>query len=253
MSEQRNNSFGLVSLPNGWTVGRFSALDALDNVTHFISTRQGLDVARVRDDRAAAAAAVAEAAGLSGVAFCHQVHGKTVLTVDTGGLAGEADALVTDETGLGLMAFSADCPLVIVVEPFAGVVGVAHASWRGTVQRITNELVLAMVSRYGVRPEELVACICPSAGPCCYEVGHEVVKHARVGIGSHAEEFFETRDGKIYLDLWAANCHQLLQMGVPRHRIHSAGICTLCRNDLFPSYRKEGEHAGRFFALVARK
>jgi hypothetical protein len=115
------------------------------------------------------------------------------------------------------------------------------------------------------RPSDLVACICPSAGPCCYEVGDEVRQAALEGIGPHAAAFFfpfgwqrqaQLADGsfapasKHRFDLWQANVDALMRAGLARESIHISGVCTLCRNDLFPSHRKEGNAAGRFAGVI---
>ena len=243
--------FRLVDLPNGWTVGRFAALDRLPGVVHMVTTRKGPSVILARDDRAAASDQAAEVGGLSAAAWCNQVHGATVLAVDRAGLAGDADGLVTAAPGLALAAFSADCPLILAADPAGGAVGIAHASWRGTVGRIARELIRRMAELCPARPADIVACICPSAGPCCYEVGQDVVQAALAAIGKSAEHFFLTRKGKLYFDLWKANTAELLAAGLAPANVHACGVCTMCRNDLLPSYRREGAAAGRFLALIA--
>lgn len=237
-----------------WPVGRFAALEAVAGLTHAVTTRQGLDAATARDDPAATARIVAERTGLQAIAFCKQVHGPDVLVVDSGGPAGEADGLVTDRPGLGVMAFSADCPLVLVAHTGGRAVAVAHASWRSTVAGVSRRMIETLVGAFGVEARDLVACIAPSAGPCCYEVGGEVVDAAVRALGLGAQRFFrELRPGKFLFDLWAANRDQLLRAGVGRGNLHTAGICTICRNDLLPSYRVEGPSAGRFVAVIGRQ
>jgi YfiH family protein len=166
---------------------------------------------------------------------------------------GCGDGLVTAEPGRGLMGRSADCPIILAVDVSSGAVGMAHASWRGTVGRIASRLVLHMAAAFDANPAATVACICPSAGPCCYEVGGEVLAAATDGIGPHAGEFFEHRGGKLWFDLWSANADELSRAGLRGRNIHVAGICTICRNDLFPSYRVEGIASGRFAAVIAQK
>ncbi|MHC4521620.1 MAG: laccase domain-containing protein, partial [Planctomycetota bacterium] len=103
----------------------------------------------------------------------------------------------------------------------------------------------------GCEAADLVACICPSAGPECYEVGDEVRAAAVEAIGPHAEAFFHPGpSGRDHFDLWAVNVDALIRCGVPAESIHVAGVCTLCRNDLFPSHRREGQRAGRFAAVI---
>ena len=240
------------TLASGWVVGRFDALDALPGVRHLVTTRRGPDVNLAATDFGAAAAQAAEALGASGVAYREQVHGRDVAVVDAAGPAGPGDGLVTAQPGLALAVRSADCPLILVADADRQAIGAAHASWRGTVARVAEALIAKMVASLGCRPERLTACICPSAGPCCYEVGPDVVAAVRSSLGPEADSFLPCRDGRTLFDLWAANVAQLRGAGVPEENIHVAGVCTICRSDLFPSYRVEGAAAGRFVAVIAR-
>jgi YfiH family protein len=148
------------------------------------------------------------------------------------------------------MVLGADCPLLLVADAAGGAVGAAHASWRGTVKRIAARLVEAMVSEFHVAPDELIACIGPSAGPCCYEIGPGVAETAVRGIGIHAREFIREEGERLFLDLWAANRGELIRAGVARENVHVAGVCTICHHETYPSYRAEGQSAGRFAAAV---
>jgi hypothetical protein len=248
-----HDPYELVTLPRGWQVGRFGSLSAMPGLVHAVTTRRGLDVRVVADDRAAAARQVADALGLNGVAFCKQVHGNAVHRVDAPGLAGEGDGLVTDTPGLGLMCFSADCPLVLIADSTGRAVGIAHASWRSTVKQVTTRLVEKLRQEFDCRPEDLVAGISPSAGPCCYRVGAEVVDAAVRELGLMAERFFRVSGGKFIFDLWGANRQQLVAAGVPGANVAAAGVCTICHNQTYPSYRAEGDSAGRFVAVIGRK
>jgi polyphenol oxidase len=258
--------FRLERLPNGWLVGRFTALDAID-VPHLVTTRQGPDAQQVRHDPAVAGREIAHVLELEDAAFLEQVHGGDVLACEQGGCAGFADGLVTARKGLAVLGKSGDCPIVLIADRLGRAVGFAHASWRATVSGIVAGTVRRMID-LGCRPDDLVACICPSAGPCCYEVGDEVRQAALQGIGPHAEAFFRTSGGqrrarlaegslgsgqtpkKYHFDLWQANTDALVHVGLAPESIHIAGVCTLCRNDLFPSHRREGNTAGRFAAVV---
>ena len=250
MPEGEAPRFALTPLAD-WHVGQFAALNELPGLAHAVTTRRGLDVDLAKSDKPAAAELVARRLGLDAVAFCNQVHGAGVLGAACGGPAGDGDALVTDTPGLGVMAFSADCPLVLVADAAGRAVGIAHSSWRGTLKGVPARLIEALTGRFGVDPSELVACIAPSAGPCCYEVGGEVLTAAVEALGLGAERVFRARaNGKFLFDLWAACRDQLLRAGLPGRSVHTAGLCTLCRNDLFPSHRIEGPPAGRFVAVL---
>ncbi len=256
-------SFRLERLSNGWQVGRFAALEDL-GIAHCVTTRRGPDLQQIRHDPAAAGRRIARVLGLRDVAFLEQVHGGDVLVCEKGGCAGFADGLVTATKGLTLLGKSADCPIILIADRRGRAIGFAHASWRATVAGITPAVVRCMVA-LGCDPSDLVACICPSAGPCCYEVGEEVRAAALSGIGPHAMSFFRlgkrqrpargTSDTAVcgtqhHLDLWRANASALARAGLPARSIHVAGICTVCCDDFFPSYRREGDTAGRFAAVI---
>ena len=250
MSRESQSMYELIRLANGWTVGRFAPLAEL-GVVHTVTTRAALDVGRISADRAGAAAELAKAMGLEGVAYLQQVHGSAVLAVKGPGPAGQADGLATDRPGLGLMTVSAECPLVMVADRLGAAGGVAHASWRATVGRVVVNLVDLMARRFGCRPCNMVACIGPSAGPCCYEIGPEVLQQVTASLGTGVQSAFITRQGRLYLDLWQANREQLTGAGLDPARIHTAGVCTICHHDTYPSYRREGDQAGRFAAVIA--
>jgi len=195
---------------------------------------------------------LAQAVNLESCAWARQVHGGKVLEVTESGFAGEADALWSVRPGLGVVGRGADCPLVLVggnLPDRSRIWGFAHASWRSTVQGITTGLILAMKDR-GARTTDLRAVICPSAGPCCYEVGEEVRQAALASLGPGAAWFFLERSRSLTFDLWGANIAQLTAAGVPEENIHNVGHCTICRGNLYPSFRRDGDRAGRFAAVI---
>jgi YfiH family protein len=255
--------FRLERLSNGWQVGRFTALEGL-GLAHFVTTKRGPDVQQIRHNPAAAGHQIAGVLGLEDAAYLEQVHGGDVVVCEKGGCAGFADGLVTATKGLALLGKSADCPIILIADRRQRAVGFAHASWRATVAGIAPGVVRRMVA-LGCDPGDLVACICPSAGPCCYEVGEEVRAAALGRIGPHALSFFRlakrprsargrastaVRSARHHLDLWRANACALARAGLPARSIHVAGICTICCDDFFPSYRREGDAAGRFAAVI---
>jgi len=250
MPAAESGGFTLVSRAGG-QVGQFDALGRLPGLVHAVTTRRGLDVGLAKSDPAAAAMQVAEDLGLDAVAFCNQAHGAEVIRVASGGPVGDGDALVTAQAGVGVMGFAADCPLVLAADASGPAVGVAHASWRGTVRGVARRMIEQLNAAFGTDPSDVVACIAPSAGPCCYEIGPDVLDAAVRHLGLAAEHFFrERRPGTFVFDLWAANRDQLIRAGVRPGNVHVAGLCTICRNDLFPSYRAEGPAAGRFVAAI---
>ncbi|MFC1763200.1 polyphenol oxidase family protein [Planctomycetota bacterium] len=239
-------------LPNGWLVGRFAVFSEL-GIPHIVTTRRGPNVNRVAEELDRLVPEITSALKLSGAAWLDQVHGGDVLTTEQEGRIGAADGLISATSGLALIGKSADCPLILVADPIHQAIGFAHASWRSTVAGVSTTLITRMRAQYASRPEQLIACICPSIGPECYAVGPEVRAAAERIIGPHARSFFLAGSQQEHLDLWAANTDALLRSGLMRHHVHVPRICTQCRNDLFPSYRKEGPLAGRFLAVLGLK
>ncbi|MHB0857787.1 MAG: peptidoglycan editing factor PgeF [Anaerolineae bacterium] len=182
----------------------------------------------------------------------HQVHGDRVAVVgqgDAGKVLPETDALITNIPGLALLLRFADCVPVLFHDAERGIVGIAHAGWQGTAQRIAAKTALAMVAVYGCRPEALHAAVGPSIGPCCFEVGPEVVDAVRASVPEAAWSAIERQGSpRPHVDLWQANAWQLQEVGV--RRIEVAGVCTQCRREEFFSHRGEGGRTGRFAALI---
>lgn len=247
--EHSNGGFRLERLANGWLVGRFEALERI-GTPHLVATRQGPDVQQIRHDTIVVGQQIAEALDLTEAAFLEQVHGGDALVCRAGGRVGVGDGLATATRGIALAGKSADCPIVLLGDRGGRAVGFAHASWRATVAGIGPAVVQRMIE-LGCASSDLVACICPSAGPECYEVGDEVREMAIERIGPRATAFFHAGPrGRDHFDLWSANADALIQVGVRPECVHIAGICTMCRNELFPSHRREGEDAGRFLAAI---
>lgn len=184
--------------------------------------------------------------------YCEQVHEPGLVVVDRSwpaGLLAVCDGVLTSVPGVPLMTFSADCPLVLAFDPVRCVVGMAHASWRCTVAGMTTRLIERMGAQFGCRPADLLAGVGPGAGPCCYEVQGDVYEAAAVLPAR--DRLFQRRDGRLYFDLWEANRTQFIEMGVPAEQVEVAGLCTLCRNDVFYSYRRQGAGCGHFALLAA--
>lgn len=173
-------------------------------------------------------------------------------------LADEADAMMTDEPGLGLFWAFADCVPLILFDPAHRAVALVHAGWRGTAQAIAARAVRAMRARYGSRPADLLAGVAPAIGKCCYRVSHEVRACFDATPEARDTACFERRgepegdaaSRPVYLDLWESNRRQLLAAGLASDHIELAGLCTGCRTDLFYSHRIESKPTGRFGVAV---
>lgn len=201
--------------------------------------------------------------------WCRQVHRATVTVVDDDALLGrgahdlasalpDSDAVVTDRVDVPLVVLLADCVPVVLYDPEHHAVGLAHAGWGGTLERIASHTVAAMRGRYGTDPATVAAAIGPSIGPDRYEVGADVTERARAAYREHADRILRPAlEGKALLDLWEANAVDLELAGVPRHRIEVVGLSTVDNPEAFYSHRfgrgPGVPHTGRFATIVALK
>jgi YfiH family protein len=161
---------------------------------------------------------------------------------------GEVDALITNLPGVPLMLRFADCVPVLFYDPTHRAIGVAHAGWRGTVAKVVANTVRAMGEAFGSKPDELRACVGPSIGPCCYEIGEDVSARVRQAFPEPGDLLIPL-NGSHYFDLWDANARLLRELGVAE--IEVAGICTADHTEDFYSWRRENARTGRFAAVVA--
>ena len=202
------------------------------------------------------------ALGLDAERICtiRQVHGTEIVRAfrrdagrgarDYAGALADADAVITNDSGVALMLCYADCVPVLLYDPVHNAAGLVHAGWRGTVQRIAAQTVARMGEEFGTVPSDVLAGIGPSIGADCYTVGAEVADHFRTAFPAHADVIVLKRDGEIHLDLWAANCAQLVEAGVLEENIDRADTCTSCDCAFFYSYRAAGGRTGRLTAVM---
>jgi YfiH family protein len=158
------------------------------------------------------------------------------------------DALITDEPGLPLLLRYADCVPVLIYDPAHRAIAVVHSGWRGTVHGTTRATVDALIREFGSRPADLVATIGPSIGPCCYEVGDEVVDAVRATFGRAEGLLADRGNDRRHFDLWIANLRWLQEAGV--RRVEVAKLCTACHTDEFYSHRAEHGRTGHFGAVM---
>jgi YfiH family protein len=161
----------------------------------------------------------------------------------------EFDGLVCDRPGPVLGAFAADCIPIVFADPQARVIGAAHAGWRGTVGGVARN-VLARMIELGARPENVRVALGPSIGPCCFEVGPEVVEQFRAAFGDVAGMVVRGPH-KEHIDLRIAMRTLLEQVGVRPIWIDDKPPCTRCESERFFSYRRDGKDGGVHMAFIA--
>jgi hypothetical protein len=164
----------------------------------------------------------------------------------------KADAILTDRPGITLFMRFADCVPILLYDPRHRAIGLVHAGWKGTVERVATAAIESMQDRIGSRPADLIAAIGPSIGPHHYEVGPEVITQVKLVFGSQASQLLHTIQGRetegVQFDLWNAN--RLVLEGAGVHQIEIAEICTACHTEDWYSHRGEHGNTGRFGVLL---
>lgn len=249
----------------------FPALESIGIVRHLFSTRLGgtsqgefsaMNLSFTRGDDAACVMEnyrrIGEALGCGpeNMVASHQTHTtniRRVTAVDKGkGITvprdyEEIDGLMTDEPGIVLVTYFADCVPLFFVDPVHRAVGLAHSGWRGTAAGMGACMVKAMGEAYGTNPEDLYAAVGPSICADCYEVSGDVAEQFEGFTGAVHEG---RQSGKYQLDLWEANRQVLLKAGVRENRIAVTDICTCCNSEYLFSHRASKGRRGNLAAFL---
>ena len=252
MNVAHEQSPGLIAYPDiahaffgragGLSEGPFSSLNVSETV--------GDDPELVDDNRRMVAAAL----GFDPhhLVILKQVHSNAVLTV-TGPLEGlrpEADAMVTTRRGLLLGILTADCTPILLADPEAGVIGAAHAGWRGAVDGIVGATVEAMLG-LGAKRERLVATIGPTISAFNYEVGPQFMADFLALHPDGSDYFTHPETGREHFDLPRFVVDQLAAAGV--RQVDQVGGCTYGNPDRYFSHRLAthgGTRTGRQIAAI---
>ena len=263
-----------LTLPQGVGVLRFSAWKGLDVVNHAFTTRVGgvsqnefaamnLGFARGDSDENVAqnyrlfcAAAGFDPESLVCGAQDHHINIRRVGAAQRGvGIWREKDmdsidGLCTDDPGVTLVIYCADCVPLYFVDREHRAIGLAHAGWRGTAAGMAQAMVERMAQEFGSRPEELLVAIGPSIGKGCFEVDEPVAAEFQklpqweLFVGGPQRE-------KYHVDLWECNRQFLLAAGVRAEHITVGQVCTMCESDLVFSHRKTRGQRGSNCAMLA--
>ena len=175
-----------------------------------------------------------------------QVHGDRVKIVSQPGLAGESDAIVTSEIGLGLAVSTADCTPIFVYDNSKKIIAGIHSGWRSSEKRITAKSIQKMKEEFSSKAEDLFVYIGPSISQKNYEVGEDFEN-------KFAAKYLKPSNGKFLLDVKQVNFDQLLESGVPEQNIQVSNLCSFEMKNILHSYRREGEISGRSFGVIAMR
>jgi len=173
-----------------------------------------------------------------------QVHGANVGLVkrNRSFIYQNCDALVTKEKRTALTVFSADCLSIFLYDFKNKALGLIHAGWRSTKEKILYKTIKFMYDNFKTEPKNLYVAFGPAIRKCCYEVGDEFKN-------LFPQRYIYKRKNKLYFDLVGINRDELISFGVNKKNISDCLLCTSCNNDILFSYRKEGKNCGRIVSL----
>ncbi len=163
------------------------------------------------------------------------------------------DGIYTKEKGVTLVTHYADCVPLFFYAPKYGMIGMAHAGWRGTVAGIGKKMVQLWVNEENVPVSEIQVAIGPSIGPCHFEVHEDVASCFKAQFPDADFIKFEPEKNKYSIDLWECNKQSLCSAGVLEQNIIVSGVCTCCMDQIFFSHRKTGGKRGTLGAFMCLK
>ena len=167
----------------------------------------------------------------------------------------DVDGMITDEPGVVLCTYYADCVPLYFVDPVHHAIGLSHSGWRGTVGKIGAVTIRKMQEEFGSRPEEIRTAIGPSICQDCYEVSEDVILEFQKAFDSKDWEklFYQKENGKYQLNLWEANRLIFLENGILPEHISMPGLCTCCNPDFLFSHRASKGKRGNLAAFLGIK
>lgn len=199
-------------------------------------------------------ARVAEAMNVTPLALVgvHQHHSADVVTIKTATTdRPKADAMVTDQKDIALGILTADCQPVLFADHEAGVIGAAHAGWKGALDGVLARTVEAMEA-LGAKRENINAAIGPCISQAAYEVGPEFFEDFTAQDPSFARFFANGQDDRMQFDLPSFGLHMLREAGVGQ--AEWIGHCTYADEARFYSYRRTTHHIepdyGRLISVI---
>ena len=196
--------------------------------------------------------------------FSHQTHTTNVrkVTLEDRGKGiikpldyQDIDGLITNEKGITLSTFYADCVPLFFIDPMHKAIGLSHSGWRGTVGKIGLKTVSKMQKEYGTNPKDVIVAIGPSICQDCYEVSEDVILEFQKAFDEIYWEklYYQKENGKYQLDLWKANEIVLLEAGILKENIAVTNLCTCCNSELLFSHRATQGKRGNLAAFLALK
>lgn len=185
-----------------------------------------------------------------------QVHGTSIKIIrkeeNKSTSMEERDGFITNEIGIALCTYHADCVPIYFYDHIKKVIGLAHGGWKGSLGNISKEVIENMIHNFHSNLKDIKVAIGPSIGKCCYEIRSDL-EELFLDKYSDKVEIIEKRNNKIFLDLWRVNLINLLDMGILKENIFLSDTCTSCNIDKFYSYRRENGTKSRMIGSIIMK
>lgn len=164
----------------------------------------------------------------------------------------DIDGLITDEPGIILATFYADCVPLYFIDTEHKAIGLSHSGWRGTVNKMGACTLRAMKDAFGTKPEAVKAAIGPSICQDCYEVSEDVAVQFKELFANCSKEILMPgkEKGKYQLNLWEANRRILIQEGILPENLSVTDICTCCNPHYLFSHRASNGKRGNLAAMM---
>lgn len=164
----------------------------------------------------------------------------------------DIDGLITNEKGIVLATYYADCVPLLIVDTKNKAIGLSHSGWRGTVGKIGKVTIEKMGELYGTKPEDIVVRIGPSICQKCYEISEEVAVQFKEAFPDNIKEILiDKGNGKYQLDLWECNRINFKEAGVLPENIKVTDICTCHNTDVLFSHRGHNGKRGNLGAFLS--
>ena len=167
----------------------------------------------------------------------------------------DVDGLITNEPGIVLSTFYADCVPLYFVDPVHRAIGLSHSGWRGTVNKMGQVTIEAMKREFGSRAADLYCAIGPSICQDCYEISRDVAEEFMKAFPKHVNDILiQKSEEKFQLDLWKANEIVMLESGVLPEHLAVTNICTCCNpTELFSHRASKGKRGNLAAFLMIKK
>lgn len=187
-----------------------------------------------------------------------QIHSANIADI-TETIAGiqkidDTDGVITNLENVVLAVRTADCVPMIFIDKKAGIIGISHQGWRGSLKRLPEKMIRAMEKK-GADPAYIEIAIGPAVGDCCYDISEDRYYAFMEEFNGFSDSIFSFRKGKRHLNLALLNYLLALQAGIKKEHVDFFPFCTSCDKNRFYSFRRDGKTGkfGEMFSFVVKR